>query len=57
VIRAFGTQAYEEKKFDQVNREKTRVTFFINVLMSLQWPVIWLIMNSSIVLIIWVGAH
>ncbi|MCL2478995.1 MAG: ABC transporter ATP-binding protein/permease, partial [Treponema sp.] len=57
VIRAFSAQNHEKKKFDDVNRELTRVNLFVNRVMILQMPVMQFIQNISILVIIWIGAH
>jgi len=57
VIRAFGAQSHEEKRFDGINRELTSVNLFVNRIMILQMPGMHIIMNASILLIIWFGAH
>lgn len=56
VIRAFGTQKYEEKRFDEVNVETTDVNRFTGRVMGFMMPCMMLIMNLLSVLIIWVGA-
>jgi len=57
VIRAFGAQDHEKKRFDGVNRELTKTSLFVNQIMILQMPLMQFIMNSAIILIIWTGAH
>jgi ATP-binding cassette subfamily B protein len=57
VIRAFGAQDHEKKRFDGVNTDLTKVSLFVNRIMILQWPCMHFIMNSAIILIIWNGAH
>jgi ATP-binding cassette subfamily B protein len=57
VIRAFGAQEHEKKRFDGVNRELTKTSLFVNQIMILQMPLMQFIMNSAIILIIWTGAH
>ncbi|MDR1444125.1 MAG: ABC transporter ATP-binding protein/permease [Treponema sp.] len=57
VIRAFGKERLEEKKFDAVNRDLTRANLFVNRIMALQFPVIQLIMNTLILVIIRISAH
>lgn len=56
VIRAFNTQGYEEAKFDKANRDITKVSLFLNRLMSVLMPTIFFIMNSVSLLIVWFGA-
>ncbi|MDR2747081.1 MAG: ABC transporter ATP-binding protein, partial [Treponema sp.] len=57
VIRAFGKEKLEENKFDAVNRELTAVNLSVNRIMTLQFPLMQLIMNGLILGIIWIGAH
>ncbi len=56
VIRAFNTQRREEERFDEVNRDLTRTTLFVNRIMIFMMPVMMLIMNGVQLLIIWIGA-
>lgn len=56
VIRAFNTQKHEEKKFDAVNVELTKVQLFVNRMMALLMPFMMLAMNLTMVAIIWFGA-
>ncbi len=57
VIRAFNTQAFEEKRFDVANRDLTQTNLFVSRAMALMMPAMMFIMNGLSVLIIWVGAH
>ena len=57
VIRAFNTQAFEEKRFDKANRELTDTSLFVNRTMAFMMPMMMLIMNGLTLLIIWIGAH
>ena len=57
VVRAFDTEAYEERKFDAVNEELTKANVFVNRLMAVMQPVIILLFNLTSVGIVWVGAH
>lgn len=56
VIRAFGTQKYEEKRFDEVNKDLTKTNLFVNRVMTCMMPAMMLTMNAVTVLIVWVGA-
>ena len=56
IIRAFNTEALEEKKFDDTNSELTKVNLFVSRAMSGMMPIMMLIMNGVMLLIIWVGA-
>jgi ATP-binding cassette subfamily B protein len=57
VIRAFGRKDFEDKRFNDVNRDLTKTTRFINLVIAAMMPFMMLIMNGTTVLIIWVGAH
>lgn len=57
VIRAFGTQKHEEKRFDDANKNLTKTTLFVNRTMALMMPLMMLIMNAITLLIVWNGAH
>ncbi|MGL5978681.1 MAG: ATP-binding cassette domain-containing protein [Erysipelotrichaceae bacterium] len=56
VIRAFVNEATEEKKFDEANRDVTRVNLFVNRSMAIMMPSMMFIMNGVTLLIIWFGA-
>ena len=57
VIRAFNTEEFEEKRFDDANKELIKTNLFVNRLMVLMSPAMMLIMNGTILLIVWVGSH
>ncbi|MDR2418823.1 MAG: ABC transporter ATP-binding protein/permease [Treponema sp.] len=57
VIRAFGTQAHEQRRFERANDEFTSTQLFINRVMVFLWPAMTLIMNGVTLLIIWIGAR
>ena len=57
VIRAFARTDYEEKRFAQANQELTDTTVRVFRLFALVIPVLFLIMNLSIVAIMWFGGH
>ena len=56
VIRAFGTQQFEEDKFDQANTELTSTNLFVSRVVSLMMPVMNLVMNGLTLLVVWIGA-
>ena len=56
VIRAFGTQKHEEERFDEVNTKVMKTNKFINRMMGIMMPSMFLIMDLLMVLILWVGA-
>ncbi len=57
VIRAFSTVKHEEKRFDQANVDLTKNTLFVSRVMTFLFPILFLLMNLTSILIIWVGAH
>ena len=56
VIRAFTTEKHEEERFDDANRELTRVNLFVSRIMTCMMPAMMFIMNAISVLIVWIGA-
>lgn len=57
VSRAFRTQEFEENRFDKVNTELTKVNLFVNRAMAVMMPAMTFIMNSIMLIIVWVGAE
>ncbi len=57
VVRAFNTQKFEEGRFDAANRDFTRTDLFVNRVMVVLMPAIMFVMNGTMLLIVWVGAH
>lgn len=57
VIRAFNTEKKEEKRFDTANKDLMKANIFVNRAMSIMMPALMFIMNSIMLLIIWVGGH
>ena len=57
VIRAFNKEKREEKRFDIANKDLMKTNVFVNRAMSMMMPLLMLVMNSIMVLIIWVGGH
>ena len=55
VIRAFGKERWEEKRFDIANQDLTKANLFVNRTMMFMMPVMTLIMNGITILILWVG--
>ena len=56
VIRTFGTESYEEKRFDKANTNLTKTNLFVNRLMGIMMPTMTLIMNFISIAIVWYGA-
>lgn len=57
IVRAFNTQKFEEKKFDNANKDLTKTNLFVSRVMTIMMPTMMLIMNGISLLIIWVGSH
>ena len=57
VIRAFGQEKREENKFRQANQDLTDVNLFVNRLMAILQPSMMLIMNFTMIGIVWIGAQ
>ena len=57
VIRAFNTEKREEKRFEKANKDLMSNNIFINRSMSIMFPSLIFVMNSIMLLIIWVGGH
>ncbi len=56
VVRAFHTEAVEQRKFENVNQPLTRLNLVVNRLMMVTEPVMTLVMSVSTVAVIWFGA-
>ncbi|MCI5493988.1 MAG: ABC transporter ATP-binding protein/permease [Lachnospiraceae bacterium] len=57
VIRAFGREKTEEKRFDEANKNLTKTQLFTNRVMTFMMPGMMMIMYSITLLIVWVAAH
>ena len=57
VIRAFGTQEYEEDRFEVANRKLTRNYRFVNRVTAFMMPAMMFLMNLMSLVIVWVGGH
>jgi len=55
-IRAFSNEQHEEKRFDNANRELTKVSLFVNRVMSFMMPLMMIVMNIVTLTIVWYGA-
>ncbi|MDI3496183.1 MAG: ATP-binding cassette, subfamily multidrug efflux pump [Patescibacteria group bacterium] len=56
VIRSFNKEKYEENKFKEANQELTSVNLFVNRLMVILQPAMMLILNLTVITIVWLGA-
>lgn len=57
VIRAFGREEEEEKRFDKANRDLASVQLFTSRAMTLMMPGMTIIMYGTTLLIVWIAAH
>jgi len=57
VIRAFGTQSHEKKRFDESNADLRDMGLFVGRVMAITWPSLTFIMGGTQILVIWFGAH
>ena len=57
VIRAFHTEQREEERFENANKDLMKTYVFVNRAMSMMMPALMFIMNSVMLLIIWVGGQ
>jgi ATP-binding cassette subfamily B protein len=57
VVRAFNTQKFEEKRFDEANKDVTKTNLFVNRVMVSMMPIMMFVMNGVTLLIVWNGAH
>lgn len=55
VMRAFGTEQYEEERFDGANNDLLSITLKMSNLMMLMMPLLMFILNFSTVMILWLG--
>ncbi len=57
VIRAFHKEEKEEERFEKANYKLMKTDRFVSRAMSMMMPLLMLIMNSIMILIVWVGGH
>lgn len=57
VIRAFGTQKFEENRFEEANRDLTKTNLFVNRVVAFMMPVMMFMMNGISLLVVWVGSQ
>jgi len=57
VIRAFGTQGHEKKRFDKNNQEILEISLFVSRLMAVVGPAMMFILSGTQMLVVWIGAH
>lgn len=57
VIRAFGREHHEEKRFEVASGDLYKTQLFTSRTMALMMPTMFFILNGISILIIWTGAH
>ncbi|MCI8471414.1 MAG: ABC transporter ATP-binding protein [Clostridia bacterium] len=57
VIRAFHKEKKEEERFETANTNLMKTNIFVDRAMSMMMPLLMFVMNSIMILIIWVGGH
>jgi ATP-binding cassette subfamily B protein len=57
VVRAFVRERFEEDRFAQANQSLTGAALSVGRLMSVVFPIVMLILNLSMVAVLWFGAH
>jgi len=57
VVRAFDNEKLEEKKFDEANKDLTKLNLYVNRLMVIMQPFMMLLMNVAVIAIVWFGAQ
>ena len=55
VIRAFNNENIEQRKFDRTNDDYSKLNAWVDVVMSLENPLISLVFNGTTLLCIWIG--
>ena len=56
VIRSFKNEKHEEERFDEVNKDLTKINLFVDRIMTLMMPTMTFLMNFICILIVYVGA-
>lgn len=57
VVRAFGREKEEEKRFDEANQDLKRTQLFTNRVMTFMMPAMMFVMTGLSILITWVASH
>ena len=57
VIRAFGSEKFEAKRFENASKDIADTSLYIGKIMSSLFPIVTFIMSSVVILIVWVSAH
>lgn len=57
VIRAYNAEEFQDEKFEEANNDITDVNIFVNRVMAIMHPSIFIIMNALTLSIYWIGAY
>lgn len=57
VVRAYNAEEYQNTKFEEANKDITDVNIFVNRVMAIMHPSIFIIMNALTLAIYWIGAY
>jgi len=55
VIRAFNNEKLEAKRFDRTNAENAKLNATVDIIMSLENPLVSLVFNGTTLLCVWIG--
>lgn len=55
VIRAFNNEGLAKQKFERTNSKNSRLSIFVDVVMSITNPIVSLVFNGTTLLCIWIG--
>lgn len=55
VVRAFVREPFEERRFEEANRELTDVSLFVGKWMAAMFPLVGLVLNLATVAVLWFG--
>ena len=57
VIRAFGKEDVEKKRFAQTNRDMTRASLIVGRYFVALYPIVFILINVGTAAVVWFGAH
>ncbi len=57
VIRAFNKEDFEEKRFDDANRDLTQTMIKLQKIASVLMPAMSLVLNGGTIAVVWIGSH
>ncbi|MBI5835818.1 MAG: ABC transporter ATP-binding protein [Candidatus Eisenbacteria bacterium] len=57
VVKSFGMEGYETRRFEDVNRRQTRATLRVRRLGAMAGPLAEILTTAVALLVLWVGAH